>query len=243
MYDICKNYVEDCCNDIEACPYLGEDNLCHKNLVEHFLEKVFNVHKTASSEKKKFVYIVKNPQLCEMTDALVLRRLGHEVTIQEKQNNFYDQLRRAEVLADYVYVEEDLFDETGYLALPASRNINAAGPDFHFFTNCRNLGLINFLDFNDIPLYQKRVLIYGEDEDLVKKLVALGAIVTISTNKNLESRNFDLIIALEKDEPLNCYPVHIPVIDVAKCCINTEMREVVSDCHWFSVLGVLGQIW
>ena len=243
MYDICKNYVEDCCNDIEACPYLGEDNLCHKNLVEHFLEKVFNVHKTASSEKKKFVYIVKNPQLCEMTDALVLRKLGHEVTIQEKQNNFYDQLRRAEVLADYVYVEEDLFDESGFLALPASRNINAVGPDFHFFTNCRNLGLINFLDFNDFPLYQKRVLIYGEDEDLVKKLVALGAIVTISTNKDLESRNFDLIIALEKDGPLNCYPVHIPVIDIAKCCINMEMREVISDCHWFSVLGVLGQIW
>ena len=243
MYDICKNYVEDCCNDTEACPYLGEDHLCHKNLVEHFLEKVFHVHEAASSEKKKFIYIVKNPQFYEMTDALVLRKLGHEVTIQEKQNNFYDQLRRAEVLADYVYVEEDLFDESGFLALPASRNINAVGPDFHFFTNCRNLGLINFLDFNDFPLYQKRVLIYGEDEDLVKKLVALGAIVTISTNKDLESRNFDLIIALEKEKPLNCYPVHIPVIDIAKCCINTELREVVYDCHWFSVLGVLGQIW
>ena len=241
MYDICKNYIEDCCNDVEACPFLGEDHWCHKNLVEHYLEQMFNIHK--DRPKKNFIYIVRDPNYYEMTDALVLRKLGHEVEVQERANDFAEQLRRADATADYVYVEKDLFDEDGYLMLRASKNINAVGMDYHIYTDCRNLGLINFLDFNQIPLYQKRVLIYGNDLDLVEKLVALGAIVTISTNKDLESRNFDLIIALEKEKSLNCYPVHIPVVDIAKCCINMDMREVIIDCHWFNVLGVLAQIW
>jgi len=241
MYDICKNYVEDCCNDLGACPFLGEDHWCHKNLVEYYLEKVFNIHKT--KDKKKFVYIVKDPSWYEQVDALVLRKLGHEVVIQEKSNNFPEQLRQADVMADYVYVEKDLFSDDAFLMLRASKNINAAGTDLHFHTDCRNLGLMNFLSFNQIPLYRQRVLIYGDDMDLVEKMVAAGAIVTVSTNKDLESRNYDLIIAIEKDGPLNCYPVHIPVVDIARCTINTEMREVINDCHWFNVLGVLEQIW
>ena len=241
MYDICKNYVEDCCNDVEACPFLGEDHWCHKNLVEYYLEKVFNIHK--KDEKKKFIYIVKNLAWYEQIDALVLRKLGHEVEVQERANDFTEQLRRADATADYVYVEKDLFDEDGYLILRTGKNINAVGLDYHIHRDCRNYGLMNFLEFNQIPLYKKRVLVYGYDVDLIDQLIAAGAIVTVSTNKDLESRNFDLIIALRKEKPLNCYPIHIPVIDIAQCTINTDMREVIKDCHWFNVLGVLEQIW
>lgn len=242
MYEYCKNFIEDCCDaNGKPCEFLGKDNWCHKNMVEHYLEQVFNNHKNKAS--KKFIYIVKNPHQYEQTDALVLRKLGHNVEIQERAQDFAEQLRRADATADYVYVEKDLFDEDGFLVLRPTKNINGVGLDYHFHTDCRNLGLINFLDFDKISLYKKRVLIYGNDLDLVEKLIALGAIVTISTNKNLESRDFDLIIALDKENSLNCYPVHIPVIDIARCCINTDMREVVSDCHWFNVLGVLAQIW
>ena len=243
MYDICKNYVEDCCNDVEACPFLGEDNLCHKDLVEYYLEKIYNIHKSLNHNNKKIIYIVKNPQEYERTDKLVLETLGYKVEIQKKHNNFYDQLRRADSNGDYVYVEKDIFDENGYYVLRPSKNINAAGPDFHVFTDCRNLGLINFLNFNRNLVYGQRVLIYGNDLDLIEKLIALGAIVTVSTNKNLESRNYDLIIVLEKNSSLNCYPIHVPVIDIANCAINTEGREVIQDCRWFNILGVLEQIW
>ena len=241
MFDICKNYVEDCCNDLGPCPFLGDDHWCHKNLVEYYLEKVFNINKNKSS--KYFIYIVDNPSYYEQIDGLVLKRLGHEVTFQKKASDFGEQLRQADALADYVYVEKELFDDNGYLMLRASKNINAVGVDMHVHTNCRNLGLINFLNFNQNKLFKKKVLVYGDDIDLVDKLVAAGAVVTVTTNMNIEHRDYDLIIVLEKEKPLNCYPIHIPVIDVANACINIESRDVVLDCHWFNVLGVLEQIW
>ena len=244
MYEYCKHFVEDCYDGQGSpCKFydMKGDHWCHKDLVEYYLEKVFNINKNRPS--LKISYLVDSPTQFEKTDGLVLRKLGHDVTIQKKTNNFLEDLRRADVLADFVYVEKDEYTQNMLLPLRPKKNINAAGVDLHIHTDCRNLGLINFLSFNENQLYGKKVLVYGNDLDLVKKLMACGASVFLSEQMTMESRNFDLIIALERDKTLNCYPIHIPVIDVAKCCIHTEGREVVQDCHWFNVLGVLEQLW
>lgn len=242
MYNYCKNYVEDCCDaQGKPCQFLGEDNWCHKNMVEFYLEKVFNnLKKNHVPTEERIIFIVGLPEDYSI-EKIALEKLGYNVEIQERAGEleeFREQMRRADVLADYVYTEE-IGVET---FIRPEKNLNAAGTYISYFSRCRNVGLMNYLNFAQIHLYGKKVVVYGDDIDLVDKLIAAGAVV-ISSNRyvDLNWQCIDLIINLNSE--INCYPIHFPVIDIANKCINIDNREVVQDCHLLNTVGILEQLW
>ena len=107
------------------------------------------------------------------------------------------------------------------------------------------LGIMNYLQDNEIELDGKHVVIIGRSEIVGKPLAAMmtsaNATVTLchSHTKHLSSiiQQADLIVsAVGKPKFLNCYSIHVPVIDVGinfdenghMCgdCFNTEDRDV-----------------
>lgn len=107
------------------------------------------------------------------------------------------------------------------------------------------LGIMNYLQDNGINLEGKHVVIIGRSEIVGKPLAAMmtdaNATVTLchSRTKNLWThiQEADLIVsAVGKAKFLNCYAIHVPVIDVGInfdedgriCgdCYNTENRDV-----------------
>lgn len=243
MWEHCKNYVEDCHDGIgKPCQFLdwGGDHWCHKNLVEFYLEKVFNNLKKHAPIEERITFIVGNPDKYAI-DKLALEQLGYKVDIQERAYElelYQEQVRRADVLADYVYVEKMGFD----LPLRPEKDLNAAASLMSLYSDCRNLGLLNYLNFAQIDVYKKIVVVYGGNADLIDALLASGSVVIASDEYvDVNWRYTDLVINF--NSKINCYPIHCPVIDIANKCINTDNREVVQDCHLFNILGILEQLW
>lgn len=107
------------------------------------------------------------------------------------------------------------------------------------------LGIMNYLQDSGIELEGKHVVIIGRSEIVGKPLAAMmtdaNATVTLchSRTKNLWThiQEADLVVsAVGKAKFLNCYSIHVPVIDVGinfdeagrMCgdCYNTENRDV-----------------
>ena len=243
MWEHCKNYVEDCYDGSgKPCKFLDweGDHWCHKNLVEFYLEKVFNNLKKRPEIGERFTFIVGNPDNY-VIDKITLEKLGYVVDIQERECDlemFREQVRRADVMSEYVYTEN-----LG-IAVPVreEKDINAAGSMTALYSDCTNLGLLNYLNFAEIGLYKKIVVVYGGNADLIDKLLASGAVVIASEDYvDVNWQYTDLVINF--NSKINCYPIHCPVIDIANKCINIDGREVVLDCHLFNILGILEQLW
>lgn len=112
-------------------------------------------------------------------------------------------------------------------------------------TPCTPGGIMKYLDYCDFDLAGKNVTIIGRSDIVGKPLAKLmtdaDATVTLchSKTRNLYQHIFTadlLVTAIGKAKKINCYPIHVPVIDVGinfdengkLCgdCNNTENRDV-----------------
>lgn len=139
----------------------------------------------------------------------------------------------------------DHIDETAIkLAIDPKKDVDG----FHPMTNfkpCTPLGIINYLDYCDFKFMGSHCVVIGRSEIVGKPMAQLlldkNATVTICHSKtrniDLWTRNADLVVcAVGKPKFLNCYSLHMPIIDVGinfdengklvGDCFNTENRDV-----------------
>lgn len=140
----------------------------------------------------------------------------------------------------------DHIDKTAIkLAIDPKKDVDGFHP-MSMFKPCTPFGIVTYLiDGCDYDFKGKNVTIFGRSDivgkPLAKMLTDLDATVTLCHSKTRNAldhiTNADLIItAVGKPAFLNCYDIHIPVIDVGinfdendklvGDCINTENRDV-----------------
>lgn len=140
----------------------------------------------------------------------------------------------------------DHIDKTAIkLAIDPKKDVDGFHP-MSMFKPCTPFGIVKYLiDGCDYDFKGKNVTIFGRSDivgkPLAKMLTDLDATVTLCHSKTRNAldhiTNADLIItAVGKPAFLNCYDIHIPVIDVGinfdengklvGDCINTENRDV-----------------
>lgn len=98
-------------------------------------------------------------------------------------------------------------------------------------------GLRRLLYANDFKLKNKHVVVCGDPIDgLAQTLIDNGASVTMlqknAVHKDEFLRQADLIIC--NGYRLNCYSIHVPVIDLQNTCINIENRDVLKE-NFFNI--------
>ena len=131
------------------------------------------------------------------------------------------------------------------LAIDPKKDVDGFHPN-SMFEPCTPFGIVKYLiDGCDYDFKGKNVTIFGRSDivgkPLAKMLTDLDATVTLCHSKTRNAwdhiSNADLIVsAVGKAGFLNCYSIHVPVIDVGinfdangklvGDCINTENRDV-----------------
>ena len=140
----------------------------------------------------------------------------------------------------------DHIDQTAIkLAIDPKKDVDGFHP-MSQFEPCTPTGIVRYLiDGCDYDFTGKNVTIFGRSDivgkPLAKMLTEMDATVTLCHSKSKDKWQFietaDLIItAVGKLAFLNCYAIHVPVIDVGinfdengklvGDCINTENRDV-----------------
>ena len=140
----------------------------------------------------------------------------------------------------------DHIDQTAIkLAIDPKKDVDGFHP-MSLFEPCTPTGIVRYLiDGCDYDFTGKNVTIFGRSDivgkPLAKMLTEMDATVTLCHSKSKDKWQFietaDLIVsAVGKPAFLNCYAIHIPVIDVGinfdengklvGDCINTENRDV-----------------
>lgn len=125
--------------------------------------------------------------------------------------------------------------EVALAAIPKEKDVDGFRCD-SLFEPATPLGIMNYLEYCGFDLEGKEVVIIGRSDivgkPLARLMIAADATVTLCHSKSKLSNHLyraDLIIsAVGKEKFLNCYPIHVPVIDVG---INfTEEGKLVGDC-------------
>ena len=182
----------------------------------------------------------------------VLEKLGVIVEVVHLNPAYWDeQLRRASLLGDFVYVENNGFwIGENKPNIEPEKDINGVLGKASMFTDCRSFGVITYLMYCNFDVRGKNIVIEDDDVYLLEKLIAAGATVTVINSDTREKyqkmQDADLIITSPKKEgiKINMYPRHCPVIDMRKHCVNCEDRDVIQNCYWlFNLIGVLAQLW
>ena len=140
----------------------------------------------------------------------------------------------------------DHIDQTAIkLAIDPKKDVDGFHP-MSQFEPCTPTGIVRYLiDGCDYDFTGKNVTIFGRSDivgkPLAKMLTEMDATVTLCHSKSKDKWQFietaDLIVsAVGKAGFLNCYAIHVPVIDVGinfdengklvGDCINTENRDV-----------------
>ena len=223
------------------------------NAVKDALNFMYNnVRKNSDfPTEEKVILIVKN-QSEYVIDGYVLEQFGYEVEIQEWDKNYVyeemmEQVRRADALADYVYVERDALTETIGPDMPLRKNkdLNGILGDVSLFNDCFTIGLMAYFHYEEFNHWGKHIAALGNDSRTIEYLINSGATVTAINPQvqpsGISLANCDMIIVFPNwEKNVNCYPIHIPVIDCGDRCINTENRDVVKDTHLIKLLGMIG---
>lgn len=137
--------------------------------------------------------------------------------------------------------------EVALAAIPKEKDVDGFRKD-SLFKPATALGIVNYLDYCGFDFEGKEVMIIGRSEIVGKPLAALmtdrDATVTLCHSRSKLSNHLyssDLIVcAVGQPKFLNCYPIHVPVIDVGinfvvgpegdnklvGDCYNTDNREV-----------------
>ncbi len=125
-------------------------------------------------------------------------------------------------------------DEIIRTSITPEKDINGANP-IGWYNPSMVRGITDYLAYCGFAFEGSHAVIFGKSEDfgkpLARKMSDLGATVTLgdTTTRNIWEfiATADLIIsATGKRGFLNCYAIHVPVIDVCNDCINTEHRNV-----------------
>lgn len=163
--------------------------------------------------------------------------------------NLIKEIKDLEPFYDGIMVQMPLPDSINVERIKESLDPTKDIDGFHpmsRFKPCTPLGIVNYLrDCRNWEFEGKNVVIIGRSEivgkPLARMLTDLNCTVTLchSKTKNLQSHisMADLVIcAVGKENFLNCYSIHVPVIDVGinfdnngkMCgdCYNTKNRDV-----------------
>ena len=222
------------------------------NKVEKVLKNFIKNNSKNNTAGEAITFLVNNASKYSI-DAFVLKELGFKVNIQEWENNILEdkleQMRRADALADYVYVEKDLWTESfdDFPIRPEKDINNIANRKTGNFSDCRIGGFNSYLDYENFSCWGKYIVVFGEDVDLVDMLRIKGATVTMVNPLvqpfGMNFYNVDMIIVLPNySKGINAYPVRVPIINCGGRVINAANRDVVSDTHLFRILGIMEQI-
>lgn len=129
-------------------------------------------------------------------------------------------------------------------AIPKNADVDGFRIDSPY-NPCTPKGIVKYLEYCDFPIEGSHIVIIGRSEivgkPLARMLIEKDATVTLCHSKTRDLDKFidsaDLIIcAVGKAKFLNCYSIHVPVIDVGinfdengkmvGDCFNTENRDV-----------------
>ena len=128
-------------------------------------------------------------------------------------------------------------------AIPAHKDVDGFRID-SYFSPATPKGIMDYLKYCNYDVEGKNVVIIGRSnivgKPLAKMMTDANATVTLCHSKSKldgHLNNADLIIcAVGKEKFLNCYPIHVPVIDVGinfdkngkmvGDCFNTENRDI-----------------
>lgn len=204
-------------------------------MVLDFFRKVYLIFKKDCNPKGKLITLIGHNLNDEKE---ILTRLGFAVNILDPK----EDIREKCLLSDFVFYQGE-----GYIPIEREKDVNAALGIVSPFTECYSLGIISYLTYKDFELTGKNILIYGSEDyrmrRLADKLDAAGATVTLLNRQSKYAiRPADLII-YKGDKTFNCYPVHCPVLDLSKKCINIDNRDVEVGDRWFTIIGLLEQLW
>ena len=139
----------------------------------------------------------------------------------------------------------DHIDETAIkLAINPMKDVDGFHP-MTSFKPCTPLGIMNYLSYCGFEFTGKNITIFGRSDIVGKPLAAMmtdaNATVTLCHSKTKNAwthiHTADLIVsAVGKANFLNCYAIHVPVVDVGinfdengklvGDCFNTEDRDV-----------------
>ena len=140
-------------------------------------------------------------------------------------------------------IPEHLREEVVLAAITPDKDIDGFGP-LAPYSPATAKGIMDYLEYCQFDLSGKNVVIIGRSNIVGKPLAKLmtdrDATVTLCHSKtkriHKHIENADLVVsAVGRPQFLNCYPIHIPVIDVGinfvdgkMCgdCYNTEFRDV-----------------
>lgn len=120
-------------------------------------------------------------------------------------------------------------------AIPKEKDVDGFRCD-SLFKPATPLGIMNYLDYCGFDFEGKEVMIIGRSNIVGKPLAEMmtdrDATVTLCHSHSKLSNHLyssDLIVsAVGKPGFLNCYPIHVPVVDVG---INFVDGKLVGDCY------------
>ena len=168
-----------------------------------------------------------------------------EITTEELVCEIKDMIPYADGLIVQMPLPDHIDKTAIKLAIDPEKDVDGFHPMSEFLP-CTPLGIIRYLiDGCNYNFEGKNVTIFGRSDivgkPLAQMLTDLDATVTLCHSKTRNAwdhiSNADLIVsAVGKAGFLNCYPIHVPVIDVGinfdangklvGDCINTENRDV-----------------
>ena len=223
-----------------------------KNTLKEIIEKEFSNHKPrlaviqVGNNEASTRYIRNKKKDCEEI-GIIFEWYYYEEDITT--DNLILEIKDLQQYVDGLIVQMPLpihIDETAItLAIDPNKDIDGFHP-MSSFQSCTPKGIIDYLIFGcDYDFTGKNVTIFGRSEivgkPLARMLTNLNATVTLCHSKTKGIHNHinsaDLIVsAVGKAGFLNCYPIHVPVVDVGinfdengkmvGDCINTENRDV-----------------
>lgn len=123
--------------------------------------------------------------------------------------------------------------EAAIAAIPKEKDVDGFRCD-SLFQPATPLGIMNYLDYCGFDFEGKEVMIIGRNvgKPLAEMMTDRDATVTLCHSHSKLSNHLyssDLIVsAVGKAGFLNCYPIHVPVVDVG---INFVDGKLVGDCY------------
>ena len=178
---------------------------------------------------------------CEEVGIITCERVLHgDITTEIVVDAVKDLVWKCDGVIVQLPLPKNISLESVKRAIPATKDVDGFRVD-SLYKPCTPLGILSYLDACGYDLDGKNVTIFGRSEivgkPLAKMMTDRNATVTLchSHTKNYYQfiQTADLIVtAVGKPKFLNCYPIHIPVIDVGINFIEGEdgKMHMVGDC-------------
>ena len=158
------------------------------------------------------------------------------------------EIKDLEEFVDGIVVKMPSMSREIRTAIGLKKDVDGANP-FGRHHSSMISGIMQYLAHAGFVFEGAHVVIFDKSEDFGEplgiKMGRLGATVSLCDESTRNRWDFietaDLIITTMG---LNCYAIHVPVIDVAGKCINTENRKVIGtrEVKELSVIGLMDNL-